>query len=237
MAAMASIAACASSGVEISERTSMACSGVAGSIGREVVVGIVVVGATVETFTLGEVTAVVATGRIGIEFVVVGNVVETAVLVGCDDEGRDVGDDVGVNEDDGNSTVVVLCSVEVVESGRVVVDVVVVGSGCVVVVLDDVCEGCVVSGKLDGTVVGGSLLVVVVSSHVVTVLLGSGSTVVVDISTVVDSTMVVVDEVVVSGSVDVVVVGSGSVVVVVLVVVVAPWVVGTTGETDVSRSY
>lgn len=186
---------------------------------------------------------VVATGLRGTEFVVVGDVFETAKLVDgiteVVDDSRDVDDDCpnSTDEEDWITVVVVLCSVEVVESGKVVVDVVVVGSGCVVVVLDDVCKGCVVSGELDGTVVGCSLLVVVVSSHVVTVLLGSGSTVVVDISTIVDSTMVVVDEVVVSGSVDVVVVGSGSVVVVVLVVVVAPWVVGTTGETDVSRSY
>ena len=165
-----------------------------------------------------------ATGfRADTELVVVRDVVETAVLVGRNDEGGDIGDDVGVNEDDGDTVLVVFGSVEVVDSGRVEVDVVVVGSGCVVVVLDDVVEGSVVSGKLGCTVVGGSVLVVVVSSHVLIVLLGSGS--------------VVVDEVVVSGSVDVVVDGSGCVVVVVLVVVVAAWVVGTTGETDVSRSY
>lgn len=88
------------------------------------------------------------------------------------------------------------------------VDVVVVGSGCVVVVMDDVGKFCVV----DGSLVGGSVLVVVVSSHVVTVLLS-----VVDVA----SSVVVV----------------GGSVVVGLVVLVAAWVVGTTAEAFVSRSY
>lgn len=131
----------------------MASSGVAGSICGEVVVV-----TAVELGSLG----VVATGRITELVIVVGEAVNGTVLVDRNDEGGDVGDDVGINEDDGATVMVVLSSVEVVKGCVVEVDVVVVGSGCVVVVLNNVVK--------DSVVVGGSV-VVVVSSHVVTVLL------------------------------------------------------------------
>lgn len=210
LSAIASIAAAASSGDETCESTATASAAV--SISGEVVVVLGII-ATVETLSGGPETTVVGEGFIGGKIVVVGDVVEPVVLVGRNDDVGEGSKEVGVEDDDEMTVVVVLGSVEVVNGGSVEVDVVVVSSGCVVVVLDDVVE--------DSVVVGESLDVVV--CHTVTVLLDSGTVVV----------LVSVDEVVAS----VVVVGSGSVDVVVLDVLVAADVVGWMGETDVSRSY
>lgn len=209
LAAIASIAACASSGDETSESTAAASSGDPTSISGE----IVVVVATIEPFTVGPEGALVGAGFIGGKVVVVGDTVETVVFVRSDDDVAEGSEKLCVDDDDKLTVVVVLVSVNVVKTGRVVVDVVVVSSGCVVVVLDDVVEDCVV--------VGESLDVVV--CHTVTVLLVVSCITVVDTG-VVSTTVVLVsvDEVVAS----VVVVGSGSVVLVVLDVLVAADVVG-----------
>jgi len=141
-----------------------------------------VFGGTVATFAIkddGEVNVV------GGEVVVVGDGLEgTELLDGLGDR-DDVVVDVEDDSDAGNvvSVEVVVSSVEVVEAGRLVVDVVVVGSGCNVVVLDDVGKTVVV----DGSLVSGSLLVVV--CHVASVLLGSGSVVVTTSVVVVDTTI------------------------------------------------
>lgn len=199
----------------------------------------VVVSATTPDAVVGGTVAavvweiVVADGRIegrGEEVVLFGDVVETAELLDGvnntveDDEDVVVDGSVEADEDDGLSVVVVLCSVEVVDSGRVVFDVVVVSSGCVVVVLDDIVEDSVVVGKSLNVVVGHTSTVLLVVSCITVVDTGTVSSIVVLVS---------VDEVVAST----VVVGSGSVDVVVLVVLVAADVVGRDSETDVSRSY
>ena len=221
LSAIASIAAAASSGDETCESTATASAAV--SISGEVVVVLGII-ATVETLSGGPETTVVGEGFIGGKIVVVRDVVEPVVLVGRNDDVGEGSEEVGVEDDDEMTVVVVLGSVEVVNGGSVEVDVVVVSSGCVVVVLDDVVE--------DSVVVGESLDVVV--CHTVTVLLVVSCITVVDTG-VVSMTVVLVsvDEVVAS----VVVVGSGSVDVVVLDVLVAADVVGWMGETDVSRSY
>jgi len=187
------MAAATCSGVASADSTSTASSGDWGIVGIVVVgVGMTVtavkpvLGGTVATFAIkddGEVNVV------GGEVVVVGDGLEgTELLDGLGDR-DDVVVDVEDDSDAGNvvSVEVVVSSVEVVEAGRLVVDIVVVGSGCVVVVLDDVGETVV-----DDSVVSGSLLVVVVLSHVASVLLGSGSVVVTTSVVVVDTSVVVV---------------------------------------------
>lgn len=191
--AITSMAAATCSGVASADSTSTASSGDWGIVGIVVVVGVgmtvtavkPVFGGTVATFAIkddGEVNVV------GGEVVVVGDGLKGTELVNSVGNSDDVVVDVEDDSDAGNvvSVVVELCSVELVEAGRLVVDVVVVGSGCVVVLLDDVGKTLVV----DGSLVSGSLLVVV--CHVVSVLLGSGSVVVTTSVVVVDTSVVVV---------------------------------------------
>lgn len=221
LSAIASIAAAASSGDETCESTATASSAV--SISGEVVVvagGI----ATVETFSGGPETTVVAKGFIGGKVVVVGDTVEPVVLVGRNDDVGKGSEELGVDDDDEMTVVVVLGSVDVVKGGSVEVDVVVVSSGCVVVVLDDVVEDCVVVGESLDVVVCHTWTVLLVVSCITVVDAGTVSSIVVLVS---------VDEVV--GSTVVVV--SGSVDVVVLDVLVAADVVGWMGDTEVPRSY
>lgn len=181
LSAIASIAAAASSGDETCESTATASAAV--SISGEVVVVVGII-ATVETLSGGPETTVVGEGFIGGKIVVVGDVVEPVVLVGRNDDVGEGSEEIGVEDDDEMTVVVVLGSVKVVNGGSVEVDVVVVSSGCVVVVLDDVVE--------DSVVVGESLDVVVVLGHVSTVLLVIVSCTVVVDTTVVSTTVVVV---------------------------------------------
>lgn len=182
------------------------------------------------------VVIVVAVGFIGgkgIELVVVRDFGERTEVLDCGGDTKDELVEVA-GRVDGSSVVVVLSSVEVVNGGRVEVDVVVVGSGCVVVVLDDV-------GKLevDVTLVGVGSLVVVVVSHVSMVLL------VVEVVVKIVVTMlgkVVATSVVVVGT-SVVVVATSVVVVVSCIVVLDDVVVSCTtvvvpsGERSVCKSY